>query len=92
MNCGIDGRHGKVTFEPGENLAVEAAAVSLRTLLESGVEFPGNVLECKRKHNVLMEPLWNRNRLALTVRVVNMEWPKRPSQRVEFRYFFHSCL
>ena len=53
----IDRWRGNITFKPGQNLAVEAAAILCRALLEKGVDFLGNVLERQRERGFS----WNRN-------------------------------
>src|SRR5205823_11734999 len=53
----LDLRHRHVPLKPSQYLAVEAAAIPPRALLEFRVELRRNVLEGKCEHGLI----WNRN-------------------------------
>src|SRR5687767_884158 len=56
----VDDGSGECAFQTDQDLAIEAAAVFLRALLEQGVQLIRDVLECQGDHELLrgtiMEP------------------------------------
>jgi hypothetical protein len=71
VRLGINGRRGEIAFQPRQDLAVQAAAVLTCAFLEPGMEILRNVLEGQRERGFLLEPKWNRRRLARCPRPVN---------------------